>query len=177
MTTLTIYFCGTGSSKFDNSNPNYWNGELVSTLANNNLGREFAEWVVIDGPGSGNLQDDELWVKSGEHYDWTGNLFGMGWKENIQHAMQIMKGDVNWQRQKLTEEQYNQLKKAGIPIQDVEVTGSFFWRHYDYGDRKVTQQQLQQQIIKMFRKDGIIPTRVNLVGWSRGGISCHMLAN
>lgn len=177
MTTLTIYFCGTGSSKFDSSNPNYWNGELVSTLANNNLGREFAEWVVIDGPGSGNLQDDELWVKSGEHYDWTGNLFGMGWKENIQHAMQIMKGNVDWQREKLTEEQYNQLKKAGIPIQDVEVTGSFFWRHYDYGTRKVTQQQLQQQIIKMFRKDGIIPTRVNLVGWSRGGVSCHMLAN
>lgn len=30
-----------------------------------------------------------------------------------------------------------------------------------------------------FRKDGIIPTQVNLIGqvWSRGGITCHMLAN
>lgn len=36
---------------------------------------------------------------------------------------------------------------------------------------------MQEQIIKTFRKDGIIPTRVNLLGWSRGGISCHMLAN
>jgi hypothetical protein len=64
-----------------------------------------------------------------------------------------------------------------VPIQDVEVTGSFWWRKYDYGDRKVTQQALQQQIIKTFRKGQVLPTQVNLVGWSRGGISCHMLAN
>jgi hypothetical protein len=66
---------------------------------------------------------------------------------------------------------------AGIPIEDVEIKGSWFWRKYNYGDRSVTQQKLQEQIIKTFRKDGIIPTKVNLVGWSRGGISCHMLAN
>jgi hypothetical protein len=57
------------------------------------------------------------------------------------------------------------------------VEGSWFWRKYNYGDRSVTQQKLQEQIIKTFRKDGVIPTTVNLVGWSRGGISCHMLAN
>jgi hypothetical protein len=48
------------------------------------------------------------------------------------------------------------------------VTGSFWWRKYDYGDRKVTQQALQQQIIKTFRKGQVLPTQVNLVGWSRG---------
>lgn len=177
MTILTIFFCGTAATRLDNTNTNYCQGELVSTLAANNEGREFAEWIIIDGPGSGNLQDDELWVKSGEHFDALGKFFGLGWQENIRHAIAIMKGEVNWQREKLTEKQYETLKNAGVPIQDVEVTGSFLWRHFDYGDRKVTQQQLQQQIIKIYRKGQILPTQVNLVGWSRGGISCHMLAN
>ncbi|CRY53877.1 Uncharacterised protein [Yersinia intermedia] len=177
MTVLTIYFCGTGSNKFDDSNLNFWNGELISNLASHHLGREFAEWIIIDGPGSGNIQDDELWVESGKYYGWLGSAFGYGWQENVNHAIQMIKGNFDWRREKLTEQQYLQLKRAGVPIKDVEVTGSFFWRHYDYGKRKISQQQLQQQIIQSFRKGGVIPTQVNLVGWSRGGISCHMLAN
>ena len=180
MTVLTVYLCGTGASSFDNNNHNnpvYWQGELVSTLAHNNLDREFAQWFIVDGPGSGNLQEDDLWVESPNYSDIKGALFGSGWEENVEHALCLMKGNFDWQREKLTEQQYNQLKKAGIPIEDVEVTGSFLWRKYNYGDRYVTQQQLQQQIIRTFRKDGIIPTQVNLIGWSRGGITCHMLAN
>ncbi|WCG89035.1 hypothetical protein ONR67_11295 [Proteus terrae] len=177
MTVLTVYLCGTGSNSFDNNNPTFWQGELVSTLAQNNQGREFAQWFIVDGPGSGNLQEDDLWVESPNYSDIKGSLFGSGWEENVNHALCLMKGNFDWQREKLTEEQYNQLKKAGIPIEDVKVTGSFLWRKYDYGDRHITQQQLQQQIIRIFRKDGIIPTQVNLVGWSRGGITCHMLAN
>lgn len=177
MTVLTVYLCGTGSNSFDNNNPTFWQGELVSTLAQNNQGREFAQWFIVDGPGSGNLQEDDLWVESPNYSDIKGSLFGSGWEENVNHALCLMKGNFDWQREKLTEEQYNQLKKAGIPIDDVKVTGSFLWRKYDYGDRHVTQQQLQQQIIRIFRKDGIIPTQINLVGWSRGGITCHMLAN
>lgn len=49
MTILTVYFCGTGSNKFDESHANYWNGELISSLAANNKGKEFAEWVILDG--------------------------------------------------------------------------------------------------------------------------------
>ncbi|NBM85093.1 hypothetical protein GWI73_02285 [Proteus sp. G2661] len=177
MTVLTVYLCGTGSNSFDNNNPTFWQGELVSTLAQNNQGREFAQWFIVDGPGSGNLQEDDLWVESPNYSDIKGSLFGSGWEENVNHALCLMKGHFDWQREKLTEQQYNQLKKAGIPIEDVKVTGSFLWRKYDYGDRHVTQQQLRQQIIRIFRKDGIIPTQVNLVGWSRGGITCHMLAN
>ncbi|WIF70723.1 hypothetical protein QN092_12035 [Proteus vulgaris] len=177
MTVLTVYLCGTGSNSFDNNNPTFWQGELVATLAQNNQGREFAQWFIVDGPGSGNLQEDDLWVESPNYSDIKGSLFGSGWEENVNHALCLMKGNFDWQREELTEEQYNQLKKAGIPIEDVKVTGSFLWRKYDYGDRHVTQQQLQQQIIRIFRKDGIIPTQVNLVGWSRGGITCHMLAN
>ncbi|WP_236187813.1 hypothetical protein [Pseudomonas paraglycinae] len=176
MTTLTIFFCGTGSTKFDDTHENYWDGELVSTLASHHVGREFAEWIVVDGPGTSNLQADELFTQS-KDYGLSGTLFGKGWEENVLHAMNIIKGKCDWQREKLTEAEYNRLKAAGIPIEDVKVEGSWLWRKYYYGDRSVTQQKLQEQIIKTFRKDGVIPTKVNLVGWSRGGISCHMLAN
>jgi hypothetical protein len=33
MSVVTIFFCGTGSTKYDALHDNYWNGELVSTLA------------------------------------------------------------------------------------------------------------------------------------------------
>lgn len=176
MSILTVYFCGTGSHRFDDQNPNFWNGELISTLADNDLGKEFAHWVAIDGPGSGNLQADDLFVKTKE-YGLTGTLFGQGWEENVAHALQIIKGHCDWKRIELTEKEYNNLKAAGVPIQDLENSGSWLWRRYHYGNRGVTPQQLQEQIIKIYRKDGLIPTQVNLVGWSRGGISCHMLAN
>lgn len=176
MTNFTVYFSGTGSNKFDNFNKTYWNGELISTLASHNIGKEFSDWIIIDGPGSGNLQEDELWTKPG-NYGLTGTIFGNGWEENVKHATNIMNGSFDWNREKLTKENYYLLKAAGLSIQDVEMTGSFWWRKYDYGNRKLTQIQLQEQIIKIFRKSGLIPQQVNMIGWSRGGISCHMLAN
>lgn len=176
MSALTVYFCGTGSHRFDDHNPNYWNGELVATLAANDQGHEFANWIAVDGPGSGNMQSDDLFIEN-EVYGLTGTLFGAGWEQNVDHALQVIKGRCNWKRNKLTEDEYNRLKSAGVPIEDVKKEGSWYWRTYDYGDRGITQQELQEGIIKMHRKGGVIPSQVNIVGWSRGGISCHMLAN
>lgn len=177
MSVFTVLFCGTGSTEYDILHPNYYDGELISTLANNMGGREFADWIVVDGPGSGNLQADELFTQP-KYYNWTGTLFGKGWHENVQHAVNIIKGKTDWQRTKLTEAEYKRLKAAGVPVPDAKTeASSWLWRHYDYGDRKVTPQELQEKIIKIFRKGGLIPSKVNLVGWSRGGISCHMLAN
>lgn len=164
MSTLTIFFCGTGSTKFDASNNNYWNGELVSTLASHHAGREFAEWIVVDGPGSSNLQADELFTKSAD-YGLSGTLFGKGWEENVLHAMNIIKGKCDWQRQQLTEAEYNRLKAAGIPIEDVKIEGSWFWRKYNYGERSVTQQKLQEQIIKRSARMALFPLRST---WSAG---------
>ncbi|MCY1426106.1 hypothetical protein D9M71_419170 [compost metagenome] len=172
MSILTVYFCGTGSHRFDDKNPNFWNGELVSTLASNDQGKEFAHWVAIDGPGSGNLQADELFIQT-KAYGLSGTLFGRGWEENVSHALHIIKGQFSWQRKTLSEQEYKQLKAAGIPIEDVQVSGSWLWRTYSYGERVVTPQQLQEQIIKIFRKDGALPTQVNLVGWSRRGELSH----
>ncbi|MUT50972.1 MULTISPECIES: hypothetical protein [Pseudomonas] len=176
MSVFTAYFCGTASNRFDDANPNFWNGELVSTLASNDKGFEFAHWIAVDGPGSGNLQDDNLFVEPGGYFNWSGQLFGRGWDENVNHVLQVIKGESNWQRTKLSEDAYTRLKDAGVPIPDASATASWFWRTYDYGDRHPTPQELQERIISMFRKPRL-PTQVNLVGWSRGGISCHMLAN
>jgi hypothetical protein len=176
MSVFTAYFCGTGSHRFDDANPNFWNGELVSTLASNDQGREFAHWIAVDGPGSGNLQSDELFVEAGGYFNWTGQLFGRGWEENVNHVLQVIKGESNWERTRLSEDDYQKLKSAGVPIPDPSRAASWFWRTYDYGQRHPTPQELQEQIISMFRKPRL-PSQVNLVGWSRGGISCHMLAN
>ncbi|SUC40107.1 Uncharacterised protein [Proteus mirabilis] len=53
MTVLTVYLCGTGASSFDNNNHNnpvYWQGELVSTLAHNNLDRGICSVVYCRWP-------------------------------------------------------------------------------------------------------------------------------
>jgi hypothetical protein len=176
MSVFTVFFCGTGSNKFDTLNNSYWDGELVSRLASQMANREYADWTIIDGPGSGNLQADDLFTAPGG-YGMTGTLFGKGWEENVSHAVNMIKGHTTWARKTLNQKDYDRLKNAGVPIADVETQGSWLWRTYNYGNRKISQQELQEAIIKQFRKGGIIPKQVNLVGWSRGGISCHMLAN
>jgi hypothetical protein len=180
MSVFTVFFCGTGSNSFDPFNKSYWDGELVSKLASHMTDREFVDWIVIDGPGSGNLQADNLFTEPGG-YGLSGTLFGKGWEENVSHALAMIKGKTDWQRKSLTKQEYDRLKKANVPIEDLDRTGSWLWRTYDYGTRKVTPQQLQEKIIQIFRKKDEkgrpIPKQVNLVGWSRGGISCHMLAN
>lgn len=176
MSAFTVYFCGTGATAGDVSNRDYWNGELVSSLAFNDQGREFADKITVDGPGSGNLQDDNLFVDDRDHGASMGTLLGRGWEENVAHALQVIKGKSLWQRGKRTEADYQRLKDAGIPIPEAGRTGKWFRDRYDYGDRGVTPQALQERIIQQYRASPI-PTQVNLVGWSRGGISCHMLAN
>ena len=176
MSVFTIFFCGTGSNSFDAHNSNYPNGELVSILASHHTGHEFVDWTIIDGPGSGNLQEDEKWVTPGNHSNTLGKLLGSGWEENVAHGVAMTKGEYEWKRDQLTKQDYEILKKAGIPLEDPKKVPSFFWRKFEYPDRKITPQELQAQKAKIFRK-GKLPEVVNIIGWSRGGVSCHMLAN
>ncbi|HEY4219102.1 MAG TPA: hypothetical protein VGM67_18295 [Gemmatimonadaceae bacterium] len=119
---------------------NYYEGEIVSTLAKNNRGHEYADWILIDGPGSGNYQSKMLWVKPGDYSDAHGIATGAGMDENVKHAIAVLKNEPG---------------------------------HRTLG---VTPQMLQQQIIKMRRKK-VVPTAVNLIGWSRGAVTCIMIAN
>jgi len=147
MSVFTAYFCGTGSTRYDTANPDFWNGELVSTLAHNDQGRLWAEQIAVDGPGSGNLQDDDLFVKPGSYFNWTGQLFGRGWEENVAHVVQVIKGKTNWQRTKLSKEEYEDLKKRGVEVPDAEAGSSWFWRTYDYGDSLPSKSSIRRSLL------------------------------
>ena len=108
MKTFTVFFCGTGSNHLDFDLPrvdpetgaidpstsSYHAGELVSTLAAHHAGQEFVDWIVVDGPGSGNLREDEKWIEPGEYVHQWATATGAGWGENVQHALAVLKGEV-----------------------------------------------------------------------------------
>lgn len=152
MSIFTIFFCGTGSNRND-STPNaaienkdknsawfFHDGELISTLAKNMATPEFYNWIIVDGPGSGNLQEENKWIKPGNHSNMAGQLFGNGWENNVEHALAVLKADPFFFAQ---QEGYHTQKKQF----QIRTTNS--------------------QPIEV----------VNLVGWSRGGVTCHMMAN
>ncbi len=174
MAVFTVFFCGTGSNSFDFGNKDYHSGELVSTLARNCGGMEFVDWMIADGPGSGNYQEDEKFVTPGNYSQQRGIAFGSGWEENVAHALAMIHGEAKWSRKQLTELGYKVLKQAGIPIEDIDVDLESM--SIVYPDRKITQQHLQMQKIKIFRKNKPI-TKINAIGWSRGAVTTHMFAN
>lgn len=152
MSIFTLFFCGTGSNRND-STPNavledkdknsawfFHEGELISTLAKNMAAQEFYSWIIVDGPGSGNLQEKEKWVKPGNHHNIMGQLLGKGWENNVAHALAVLKADP-----------------------------SFFAQRPGYIAQK------KQFQIRTTNSQPI--EAVNLVGWSRGGATCHMMAN
>lgn len=179
MSVFTIFFCGTGSNSFDfrsgrsGAHVDYYDGELVSTLAYHHAGSEFVDWAIVDGPGSGNLQEDQKWVKPGNHSQWFGQLTGAGWENNVQHAMALVKGESEWQRDELTKRDARVLRKAREDASPED--RSRLPEVKKGGARLVTPQQLQQRKVQIMRKRDL--SAINLVGWSRGGVTCHMMAN
>lgn len=174
MAVFTVFFCGTGSNSFDFANGDYHSGELISTLARHCSGMEFVDWIIADGPGSGNHQEDEKFVTPGNYWGWQGVSSGKGWEENVAHALAMIHGQAKWSRKQLTELNYRILKEAGIAIPDAEI--DFDALTITMPDRKLTQQDLQMQKIKIFRKAKPV-TAINAIGWSRGAVTTHMFAN
>lgn len=174
MATFTVFFCGTGSNSFDFANSDYHSGELISTLARHCGGMEFVDWIIADGPGSGNHQEDEKFVTPGNYWGWQGVSTGKGWQENVAHALAMIHGEAKWSRKQLTDLNYTILKKAGVAINDAEIDLDAM--SVTLPDRKVTQQQLQMQKIKIFRKSKPV-TQINAIGWSRGAVTTHMFAH
>lgn len=187
--TFTCFFCGTGSNSFDFANRDYHSGELISTLARNHAGKEFVDWIIVDGPGSGNLQEREKWVKSGNYSTGRGVATGAGWEENVRHAVSVLKGLAeNPGDPRLSPEAAAKLRlpyglkpgeqgplPQGPEARTIEEKGWFRTTKTATTAHGVTPQMLQQQKVKIFRKAAI--DRVNIIGWSRGGVTCHMLAN
>lgn len=142
MSVFTIFFCGTGSNSNDSqASEAYYDGELVSSLAKNMSTPEFSNWIIVNGPGSGNLQENKKWVTPWFNYPtFMGLAFGAGWDRNVQHALAVLKNDTRGFSKNLVNAE--------------------------------TQREQSER-----RKQSGRPTTVNLVGWSRGGVTCHMMAN
>ena len=112
-------------------------------------------------------------MKPGEHAQWFGQLTGAGWENNVKHAMALVKGDAEWQRDKLTKHDAKVLQKARQQASPED--RSRLPEVKKGGARLVTPQMLQERKVQMMRKKK--PSAINLVGWSRGGVTCHMMAN
>jgi hypothetical protein len=176
MAAFTIFFCGTGSNSYDFANTNYVAGELISTLARNHIGHEFVDWIIVDGPGSGNLQEAEKWVKSPNYTQTRGTLEGKGWEENVKHAVAVLRGIVQDDRQEHTRKEEKLLRKMGVGVH--EEPGRL-WGTRNVQDplhARITPQMLQQKKIEILGQN-VTYDRINVIGWSRGGVTCHMFAN
>jgi hypothetical protein len=176
LSVFTIFFCGTGSNSHDSTHANYHRGELISTLARNHMGREFVDWIIVDGPGSGNLQEKEKWVPSGNHADLSGKLYGSGWEENAAHAVAMVRGVTKEGRKEHTSEELKLLRDAGVggtqglgPAEKPALLGR----------GRISPQELQMGLkaLKPVGRTRDSITTVNAIGWSRGGVTCHMFAN
>lgn len=188
MSAFTIFFCGTGSNSYDFAHLNYIEGELISTLARNHTGMEFIDWIIVDGPGSGDYQEAEKWVPSGRYATWRGQLQGKGWEQNVQHAIAVLHAQTSEGRKEHTKEEIARLRSMGVGIQDddYEISADLFDvdrrlkskpSDSDFPLRpRISPQELQKKKVEIFAKTQIISC-INLVGWSRGGVTCIMCAN
>ena len=225
---VTIFCCGTSSTSFDFANENYFAGETVSTLAYHHAGMEFVEWAIFDGPGSGNLQTEELWAKTFKNLpaNWKGVAFGTGWENNVEAALALLEGKPTYSRTTHTKSEakklleylmaaHRQRMEARLEVLEKEDRGFFDKRakgkevknffqktksqkESDLHSRpRISPQELQAKKVEIFRKKktaqevDLLPipeelkkqlskrqiTQVNLIGWSRGGVTTHMLAN
>ena len=160
MAAFTIFFCGTGSNSYDFANTNYHQGELISTLANNHAGHEFVDWIIVDGPGSGNIQEAEKWVPAGNYSGIRGKLQGKGWEENVKHAVAVLIGTDYEERTAHTRTEKRILREAGVGVDTAERTGTLARAllgstktvHHDLHAR-ISPQALQQRKIQIMRKN------------------------
>jgi hypothetical protein len=154
----------------------YFEGEIVSTLAKNDLGREYGDWILIDGPGSGNYQDKMLWAKPGNYSAARGVATGAGMDEAVRHALAVLKGEMDPSLYERTVE-IDELGLVRESPAEIELHGlDKITGKPTSALAAVTPQMLQQQIGKMTRVQSTYD-RVNLIGWSRGAVTCFMVAN
>ncbi len=153
----------------------YFQGEIVSTLAKNNKGKEYAEWILVDGPGSGNYQSKTLWARAGNYSDTRGVVTGAGMDESVRHALAFIKGTPDESLYRDDVEMEPDFTKTTKPA-PIKMHGLNSSGQKNTSLSGITPQMLQQEILRRGRKSKGI-TKVNLIGWSRGAVTCIMIAN
>lgn len=190
MKVFTVFFCGTGSNHLDFALPrvdpktgaidpstsSYHAGELISTLATHHAGHEFADWIVVDGPGSGNLREGEHWVEPGNYNTLRATATGAGWRENVEHAVAVLKGEAVYERRDHTAKEVELLEGAGVDVPTEDRSRILGLGTKKVPVRRITPQELQAKKAEIQRASGDWDA-INVIGWSRGAVTCHMFAN
>ncbi|SON52148.1 hypothetical protein [Vibrio tapetis] len=182
MAIFTVFFCGTGSQSEDHGHHNYVDGELISTLAKNAVGQETLDYIQVDGVGSGNLSEWRKHSKDDSYMKIRGKLGGHGINSNMNHVLSVLRGDE--------EDKGDYLSRSKSLLADIKPDRKAKFWHWNttqaYKDWQRQTRDLSQDLKHAMslqranfsaerRRDPI--TRVNIVGWSRGGVSCFELAN
>ncbi len=100
MPVFSLFFCGTDSNSthwdldLESSNGQAPRGELVSRLYERCDGVARETKAIIDGPGSGNLQEHEKIRGTKNYSSVRGKMTGAGWNENVMFAIDIILGRI-----------------------------------------------------------------------------------
>ncbi|RTZ16865.1 hypothetical protein EJ063_08740 [Vibrio aquaticus] len=175
MTTVTVFFSGTGATSENNINSSYAAGELVSVLAKNVLGRDNVDYIQVDGVGSGNLSEWKKQTADDTYWQVVGQLAGRGVNSNILHVMNLLVGKAS------TGLDYKQRASDMLDKQKpFNRFSSAFSKWQSERDELASDLKsgldFQMQSIALERQKNPI-TQLNLIGWSRGGVTCFELAN
>ncbi|MCG7497884.1 hypothetical protein MHO82_13520 [Vibrio sp. Of7-15] len=182
MSIFTVFFCGTGSHSEDHSHSNYINGELISTLAKNAIGQDLLDFALVDGVGSGNRSEWMKHSKDDVYGSLLGTLGGRGIDSNMNHIMSVLRGD------RMDKGDYQSRAEDMLSASRPQEKARFW--HFSKTDAFLKWQDEAKALAKdlrhalMLQRANIAAervtnpiTQVNMVGWSRGGVSCFELAN
>jgi hypothetical protein len=180
MSVFTAFFCGTCSNSYD-----FIDGEVVATLARNHPGRELVDWVICDGPGSGTHKGDENKDRRQGWHDGTQTAMmraqgiepdratapsAWGITRNIDLSTKWTAPGKHWRLNgKVTGAGWESNVEHVLAV----IRGEAEWS----AGGGLSPQMVQEQQVRIFRKANGPITKVNAIGWSRGAVSCHILAN
>ncbi len=124
--------------------------------------RNLSGSVILNGPGSGYLLSDDTFTHSTLIPLWASTEFSSLWKDNINQI-------------------YLQMVPPGSPLVPLpylpDRTETENLLNALSNDWLIGQLGGRRGLILGGKEDTDLYTHVNLVGWGRGGVSCHMLAN
>ncbi|MCL9782402.1 hypothetical protein M9194_13290 [Vibrio sp. S4M6] len=169
MSVFTIFFHGTGSSSTDLHNTaSYYEGELISRLASMADGRLFFDYLEVDGVGSGNQDEWLKPVNNRYRNQKLGMAFGAGIQSNMEYAKGILIAEQNFS--KFGKGHYEvRAKKLLHSTSDKEEIRELAADLFRADKSRLAH-------LQRFRWENPVTT-VNLIGWSRGGVSCFEFAN
>jgi hypothetical protein len=186
MSVFTAFFCGTCSNSYD-----FIDGEVVSTLATHHAGREFVDWIICDGPGSGVHKSDtykDLQEEQGRRHDGTQTAMmkalGIAADKAESPSKKLKSPNMDLATKWTRPGKYGRLNgmisgaewEKNVNHALAVIRGEAQWNTGEPGKRP-TPQALQEQQVKIFRKNRPPISTVNAIGWSRGAVTCLMLAN